>query len=101
MKFINIDKNQIPYEFEIVLDNNTFQFELNYNSLGDFFTVTLFKDHVRIIDSYKVVYNVPLFENLGYLDIPKIIIKPLDTTGDTQAANYDSLNEDVFLYVLD
>lgn len=101
MKYISIEKDQIPYEFELVLGDSTFQFEINYNSLGDFFTVTLFKDHVRIIDSYKVVYNVPLFENLGYLDIPKIIIKPLDTTGDTQAANYDSLNEDVFLYVLD
>lgn len=101
MKYISIEKGQIPYEFELVLGDSTFQFEINYNSLGDFFTVTLFKDHVRIIDSYKVVYNVPLFENLGYLAIPKIIIKPLDTTGNTQAANYDSLNEDVFLYVLD
>ena len=79
MKYISIEKGQIPYEFELVLGDSTFQFEINYNSLGDFFTVTLFKDHVRIIDSYKVVYNVPLFENLGYLDIPKIIIKPLDT----------------------
>lgn len=101
MKYISIDKNRVPYEFEIVLSNETFQFEVNYNSYGDFFTITLFKDHVRIIDNYKVVYNVILFENLKYLGVPKVIIKPFDTTGNTEVANYDSLNEDVFLYVLD
>ena len=101
MKFINIEKNQIPYEFEIVLDNATFQFELNYNFVGDFFTVSLKKDHIRIVDSYKVVYNVELFENLRYLGVPKIVIKPFDTTGTTDKADYDNLNEDVFLYVLD
>lgn len=101
MKYINIDKNQIPYEFEIVLDNNTFQFELNYNSVGDFFTVSLKKDHIKIIDNYKVVYNVELFENLKHLEVPKVVIKPFDTTGNAGKADYDNLNEDVFLYVLD
>ncbi|UHR03256.1 hypothetical protein LV469_02910 [Peptoniphilus sp. GNH] len=101
MKFINIDKNQIPYEFEIVLDNSTFQLELNYNSVGDFFTVSVKKDHVKIVDSYKVVYNVELFENLKYLGVPKVVIKPFDTTGIANKVDYDNLNEDVFLYVLD
>ena len=101
MKFINIDKNQIPYEFEIVLDDATFQFELNYNSVGDFFTVSLKKDHIKIIDNYKVVYNVELFENLKYLGVPRVIIKPFDTTGDSNNISYENLNEDVFLYVLD
>ena len=101
MKFINIDKNQIPYEFEIVLDYVTFQFELNYNSVGDFFTVSLKKDHIKIIDNYKVVYNVELFENLKYLGVPRVIIKPFDTTGNSNNISYENLNEDVFLYVLD
>ena len=101
MKYINIDKNQIPYEFEIVLDNATFQFELNYNSVGDFFTISLKKDHVRIINNYKVVYNVELFENLKYLGVPRVIIKPFDTTGNSNNISYENLNEDVFLYVLD
>ena len=39
MNYIDIDKTKVPYEFEIVLNNETFQFELNYNSVGDFFTV--------------------------------------------------------------
>lgn len=101
MKFINIDKNQIPYEFEIVLADVTFQFELNYNSVGDFFTVSLKKDHVKIIDNYKVVYDVELFENLKHLGVPRVIIKPFDTTGNSNNISYENLNEDVFLYVLD
>lgn len=101
MRYIPIDKNQVPYEFEIVLGGVTFQFEINYNSMGDFFTVSLKKDHKLIVSGYKIVYNVPLFDNLKYLGVPTVVINPLDTTGNTQKANYNSLNEDVFLYVLD
>lgn len=101
MKFINIDKSQVPYEFEIALNGATFQFEINYNSVGDFFTVSLKKDHIEVVSGVKVVYGVPIFDNLDHLDIPTVIIKPLDTTGKSERADYDNLNEDVFLYVLD
>ena len=101
MNYIDIDKTKVPYEFEIVLNNETFQFELNCNSVGDFFTVSLMKNNIRIVDDFKLVYNVNLFDNLSYLDVPRIVIKPFDTTGKAQRANYESLNEDVFLYVLD
>lgn len=101
MKYIEIEKDQIPYEFELALDKGTFQFEINYNYLGDFFTVSLKKDHNLVASGCKLVYNVPLFDGLGYLDIPRVMIRPLDTTGVTQEANYDNLSEDVFLYVLD
>ena len=48
-----------------------------------------------------MVYNVELFENLKHLGVPKVVIKPFDTTGNANKADYDNLNEDVFLYVLD
>lgn len=101
MKYINIDKNQIPYEFELVIDKETFQFEINYNSVGDFFTVSVKKDHELVLSNYKAVYGVALFDNLRHLKLPRLWIFPYDTTGKADRISYENLNEDVFLYVLD
>lgn len=101
MKYFNIDKNLIPYEFEVVINKQTFQFEMNYNSVGDFFTISVKKDHDLIISNYKIVYGVPLFENFKHLNVPKVWIFPYDTTKRAERITYENLNEDVFLYVLD
>lgn len=99
LDYIDIEKNQIPYEFEIVLNGETFQFEINYNTLADFFTVDLYKDHNLVIYGEKIVYNVSLFENYRHLEVPKVVIRPFDTTGKTLRITYEDLSEDVFLYV--
>lgn len=101
MKYIQINKNQIPYVFELNLNNETYQFEVFYNTVGDFFTINLFKNHLPLVHGDKVVYNVPLFEQFSYLGVPKVKILPFDTTKKNTRANYENMGEDVFLYVLD
>lgn len=101
MKYIDIDKAKIPYSFEIVLANETFQFEVFYNVVGDFFTINLYKNHELVVFGEKLVYGVDLFENLKHLPIPKVNIRPFDTTGEAKRITYENMNEDVFLYVLD
>lgn len=99
MEYIDIEKDSIPYTFEIVLNDETFQFTINYNSVGDFFTVDLYKNSQLVRLGEKLVYEQTLFENYSYLDIPKVVISPYDTTGQALRISYDNLNEDVFLYV--
>lgn len=99
MNYIEINKYQVPYQFEINLANETFQFNILYNSIYDFFTINLYKDHRLVRYGEKIVYNVPLFENLGYLDVPKLTIIPADTTKQAIRVTYENMNEDVFLYV--
>ena len=101
MKYIDIEKSKIPYSFEVVLANETFQFEVFYNSEGDFFTINLYKNHELIVLGEKIVYGVDLFDNLKHLPVPKVTIRPFDTTGVANRITYENMNEDVFLYVLD
>lgn len=101
MKYINIEKEKIPYSFEVVLANETFQFEVFYNVVGDFFSLNLYKNHELVVLGEKIVYGVDLFDNLKHLPVPKVTIRPFDTTGKADKITYENLNEDVFLYVLD
>nr|WP_072537079.1 hypothetical protein [Anaerococcus mediterraneensis] len=101
MRYINIEKEKIPYRFEVVLADETFQFEVFYNVVGDFFSINLYKNHELVVLGEKIVYGVDLFDNLKHLPVPKVIIRPFDTTGLAKRVTYENLNEDVFLYVLD
>lgn len=105
MNYIKISKEEIPYEFEMVLNGETFQFEVFYNSVGDYFTVNLYKNHNFVVYGEKLVYGVPLFDNLRHLNVPKVIIFPYDITKaknkKADRISFDNLNEDVLLYVLD
>lgn len=101
MRYIDIEKEKIPYSFEVVLAGETFQFEVFYNVVGDFFSVNLYKNHELVVLGEKIVYGVDLFDNLKHLPVPKVTIRPFDTTGKADKITYENLNEDVFLYVLD
>ena len=101
MNFIEIAKEQIPYQFELRIKDEIFQFEVFYNSVGDYFTLNLYKDHNLVLYGEKLVYNVVLFDNFKHLEIPKMKVKPYDTTGNSERITFENLNEDVFLYVLD
>lgn len=94
-----IDKEQIPYRFEVELDGEVYTFEIHYNSECDFFTVDLYLNNEVIIYGEKLILNRPLF--LAYADkrIPKTQIIPRDTTGTEHRITYKNLGETVFLYV--
>ena len=100
MFYLDIEKEAIPYTFETVLDNETFQFTVNYNSYGDFFTVDIYKNSVPLRFGEKIVYGQPLFINHMYIGAPRLFILPYDTTRKAERAGYENLSEDVFLYVI-
>ena len=98
MKYIDIDKNLIPYEFEISLANELFKMKVNYNEEYDYFTLDLSKDDISIINGEKLVYGRPLF--LASLDKPKVDILPFDVTGTIERITFENLNEEVFLFLV-
>lgn len=99
MLYLEIEKESIPYTFETVLMGETYQFTVNYNSAGDFFTIDIYKNSTPLRYGEKIVYGQPLFINHGYIGSPRMLIMPLDTTGKAKRVSYENLSEDVFLYV--
>ena len=100
-EYIEIDKDEIPYSFEIELAGEVFEIEVNYNETYDFFTVDLFKDGGVLVIGEKLIINRPLFENRVNIDLPKVQIIPKDRANSATRITYENMNETVFLYVGD
>jgi hypothetical protein len=97
---IEIDKEAIPYQFDMDLAGEIYSFEINYNERFDFFTVDLSKNDVPLIYGEKIVYGKPLFSSYESADLPKMVILPIDESGKTvEAITWDNFSDTVILLV--
>lgn len=100
-EYIEIDKELIPYEFEIELDSAVFKLDVRYNDKYDFFTVDLYKDDVLIVAGEKLVYGQKLFESTyDAATHPPHDIVPLDPSNIENAVTWDNFGVTVFLCIL-
>lgn len=100
MKYINIEKHLIPYEFDITLEDETYTFRVHYNNEKDFFTLDLLKNERVIIVGEKIVYARPLFVTSQHKNIPRIGILPYDLTQRAERVTYENFNKQVFLFLV-
>jgi hypothetical protein len=97
---IEIDKEAIPYQFDIELAGEVFTMEIHYNTRFDFFTVTLYKDDELIVAGEKIVYGNPLFSSIIDERLPKVPIIPIDESGKpVERITWDNFGETVVLLV--
>lgn len=101
MEYIPIDKNAIPYRFDISLAGEIFTFEVNYNSRFDYFTIDVEKNKEVIMYGAKVVYGHNLFSVSNDPRLPKIAITPLDFSYVEQRVGFNNLGQTIYLFVGD
>lgn len=99
MEYIDIEKNLVPYRFEISLSGTVFTFEVHYNAEYDFFTVDLERDGTVLVQGEKLVYGAPLFRDVKDSRFPDLDIVPLDESGIADTVTWATLGESVFLFV--
>lgn len=99
-EYINIEKALIPYRFEIELGAELFELEIRFNSIGDYFTIDLYKDGEVLVYGEKIVYGEPLFSEIFDTRFPGPTIVPIDESGKETRVGYDNLNVTVFLVVM-
>ncbi|MDQ9759134.1 hypothetical protein RFZ45_09435, partial [Acinetobacter baumannii] len=61
---IEIEMELVPYNFDIMLAGENFNMEFFYNSIGDFYTVTLRREEEVLVYNEPIVYGVELFKNV-------------------------------------
>lgn len=101
MEYIEIEKDLIPYRFDISIAEEIFTFEVHYNPSYDFFTVDLERDGEMLVYGEKLVYGQTLFYDVQDNRFPKFPIVPWDESGNSTAVSWKTLQTSVFLYVID
>lgn len=95
---IEINKEIVPYQFNILLGDEPFEFYVNYNGTADLVTVSLYKND-ELICTEPVILGVPLFQDVYQPGrFPAVTIEPY---GDADAVTYANLGETVFLTIDD
>lgn len=101
MEYIDIEKEQIPYRFDIELVGVVFTFEVHYNADFDYFTVDLEKNGEVLATGEKLIYGLPLFIDIMDNRFPKVPIVPYDESEKSTAVTWATLGESVFLFVIE
>ena len=103
---IEIEKENIPYSFNIELADEFFQIGVDYNETAEFFTLSLAKlnaetgEYETVCDSEPIVYGVPLWRDVYRSGkFPAVDIIPTDESGGSDAVTYDNLNTTIFLMI--
>jgi len=95
--YIEINKELVPYQFNILLADEWFELYVNYNKTADMFTVTLYKDD-ELISTEPLVLGVPLFQDVFQPEkFPAVILVPYGVT--ETSVTFDNLGETVFLTI--
>lgn len=100
MQYIEIEKDLIPYTFEITLGIEVFLFDVLYNEREGLFTVNLYdKDRNPLAYGEPLIYGEVLFNAVRDLSFPIVEIRPLDESGKEMDITYENMNEKVLLAV--
>lgn len=100
MEYIDIEKDLVPYRFDISLEEETFTFEVHYNEQFDYFTVDLEKDGEVLVSGEKLIYGSTLFYDVMDNRFPRVPIVPYDQSERENTVNWRTLSESVFLYLI-
>ena len=97
---ILINKDIVPYYFDILIGGELFNITVGYNENHDFFTVTLKKNGEIICEGEPIVYGMPLFGDVYIAGkYPAIDIIPYDESGTADTVTFETLGKTVFLTV--
>ena len=97
---IEINKNLIPYKFNIILAGQVFEIGIKYNEYADLFIMSLSKDNELICAGEPLIYGMPLFNDL-YISgkYPALKIIPFDDSKANNNVTWDNFQQTVFLII--
>lgn len=97
---IIVEKELLPYGFDILLGAELFTLFFKYNETADLFTVTLMKDDAVLVYDEPLIYGQVLFDNEYQSSIfPMLDIVPWDESGQETSVTYANFGETVFLTI--
>jgi hypothetical protein len=100
---IEIEKDLMPYSFDILLAAEEFTLEFKYNERANLFTCTLSeRDGEVLVYDEPLIYGTRLFADVYNSDtFPALDIVPMDESDKENAVTFDNMGVSVFLTIDD
>lgn len=100
MEYIEIEKEEIPYSFEIMMDSETYTLEILYNERQEIFTVSLYDSEDNpLVYAEPIIYGQELFKDVRDLRYPIDRIIPLDPAGKETEVTFENFGTTVLLVI--
>lgn len=97
---ILVEKELIPYSFDILLGAEWFNLGFKYNETADLFTVTLSKNNEVLVYDEPIMYGQVLFSSMYRSGVyPMLNIVAWDESEQETAVTWDNFGETVFLTI--
>lgn len=97
---IEIEKAEMPYNFNIVLGLEEYNLEFKYNEYADLFTCTLSKNRKVLVYDEPLVYGKRLFQDVYNAEtFPCLDIVPFDESKKENTVTLNNLGVTVFLTI--
>ncbi len=107
MGIININKDLVPYVFDIILSSKTYTITIKYNILFDFFTASLSLGDTVLVENEKLVLGEFLFNqgedtnhNLNS-NFPEEILYVGTEDKSIERVSWNNIGDTVFLYYME
>lgn len=108
MRYLPIEKDKIPYSFDVKLSDRLYTITIKYNQISDEFTADLELGGKVLVQGKKILLGEPIFgefaydNNLNYNpDFYRETLLPYDFSWQEEVINLDNFGDKVKIYVFE
>lgn len=98
-QYIPVNTNDLPDIFDITLAGEVYTLRLDYNSVADFYTLTIMQDGETLLEQEPLVLNQLVGIDIPDSRLPRTDIRVMDEANNAKDAGKGELGYDVQLYL--
>lgn len=98
-QYIPVNTDDLPDIFDITLAGEVYTLRLDYNSVADFYTLTIMQDGETLLEQEPLVLNQLVGIDIPDSRLPRTDIRVMDEANDAKDAGKGELGYDVQLYL--
>lgn len=98
-QYIPVNTDDLPDIFDITLAGEVYTLRLDYNSVADFYTLTIMQDGETLLEQEPLVLNQLVGIDIPDSRLPRTDIRVMDEANNAKDAGKGELSYDVQLYL--
>ncbi len=98
-QYIPVNTDDLPDIFDITLVGEVYTLRLDYNSVADFYTLTIMQDGETLLEQEPLVLNQLVGIDIPDSRLPRTDIRVMDEANNAKDAGKGELGYDVQLYL--